>query len=478
MIPNSTTIVGPHHRFQGWTTGSNARGSLDIIWSCLSTLALLTWSSLCVNVPRPGTNTLRLLRRKASLTALGLLGPEYIVLLALGQWRAARETLRAFNRHNWTPWSLRHAFCAEMGFWVVETRDGVKWPLNGKELVYLVEEGHISASEMKDKVLVDTSFINDRNKVDTLLRVIALAQVIWFVINCIARVAQRLPLTTLELTVLSFFVPNLFTSFLWYHKPTDVGTSVVLHLDATVQELQQNAHSCYHPHALDHWYQSPLEFIGRVEWHGSIIYTYCTNILWLVVSPIWKRELQRPIQTRSDFQFPRLGLKLEFVEAIFACIFFGFNFIAWNWDFPTNGEQLAWRLAATGMTATFVVGCTAEFLTALFCPLEYSRLGMRNQRAIVEEMKKHGNTSSRPECWRQRLRAKWLRIAVRLRNNSPDEDPSLDVPLMLLLPALPLMALYVGCRLAIFVEDGLAFRAQPRDVYKSVNWSAILPHIA
>jgi hypothetical protein len=33
------------------------------------------------------------MRRKAILTLLGLLGPEYIILLALCQWKAARETL-------------------------------------------------------------------------------------------------------------------------------------------------------------------------------------------------------------------------------------------------------------------------------------------------------------------------------------------------------------------------------------------------
>ena len=100
---------------------------------------------------------------------------------------------------------------AEMGFWVVETKDGVRFPLNGEALVFLMEEKHISMEDVRDKVLVDVASINDRNKADTLLRVIALAQGIWFVINCLARAAQHLPLTTLELTVLAFFVPNLGT---------------------------------------------------------------------------------------------------------------------------------------------------------------------------------------------------------------------------------------------------------------------------
>ena len=166
---NITNVPFHEPNFQGWTSSPSGRGSLDIIWSCLSTLTLVSWSSLCVNVPETSQTCFQRIGRKAWLTFVCLLGPEYILISALGQYTAARETLRAFKKHGWTPWSLRHSFCAEMRFWVGETKDGSRFPLNGKALVFLVEEGHISADDVTEKVLVDVRFINDRNKADTLL---------------------------------------------------------------------------------------------------------------------------------------------------------------------------------------------------------------------------------------------------------------------------------------------------------------------
>jgi hypothetical protein len=202
-----------------------------------------------------------------------------------------------------------------MGFWVVESKDVVRWPLNGKELVFLVEDGHINEQMLKQKVLVDASFSNDRNKSDTFLRLISMVQVLWFVLNRIARVAQKLPLTTLELTVFAYFMPNLFIFYLWRAKPTDVGTSLLINLEVTVSDIQtKGVVACRYPQAQDPWYRTPLDFVGRSEWHASILYAYCKHILVKLARREPNRHIERPIKARSDFQFPGVGLKVELVE--------------------------------------------------------------------------------------------------------------------------------------------------------------------
>ena len=237
----------------GWTSPPSGRGSLGIIWSCLATLSLVSWSALCVNIPKPKSSLLHPWRRKGFLTFCCLLGPEYTFLVALGQYIAGKETFNAFKKH--PRWSMRHSFCAEMGFWVAETKDGVRFPLNGRAVVFLMEEGHVSAEDMQQKVLVDEQFIKDRNKADTLLRVLALAQGTWFAINSLARFAQHLPHTTLELTGLAFFIPNLGTFFFWRYERCDVETSVLLRLDKTVSEIQEQAlRGGRYPDALEPWY--------------------------------------------------------------------------------------------------------------------------------------------------------------------------------------------------------------------------------
>jgi hypothetical protein len=49
-IDNTTAHAATQYRLDGWTSSPAGRGSLDIVWSCLSNLALLTGSAVCVNV--------------------------------------------------------------------------------------------------------------------------------------------------------------------------------------------------------------------------------------------------------------------------------------------------------------------------------------------------------------------------------------------------------------------------------------------
>jgi hypothetical protein len=73
--------------------------------------------------------------------------------------------------------------------------------------------------------------------------------------------------------------------------------------------------------------------------------------------------------------------------------------------------------------------------------------------------------------------AKGKQIAKRLRNNSPDKDPALTVPLRVILLALALSAPYVAARGYLLVEDLIAFRALLPNAYKTVNWSQFFFHV-
>lgn len=445
---------------QGWTSSPDGRGSMDIILTCLATLGLCSWSTICINIPTPHISYTNNILRKVWLTTICLLGPEFTMVAAMGQWHAARTTLRAFNRHQWKPWSLRHSFCAEMGFWWAETTDHVRWPLNGKALVYLLESGHITP-DSQDQMHISKEDIDDLNKYDGFARTLAQAQSLWFAINCIARFAQGLPISTLELTVLAFFVPTLGVVFFWKDKPSDIHTIKTLRLGITIDELHRQALQLGHHRASEPWFETPLDFICRDEWHGSLIYTYWLNTPFFlfcrnfILGPV---ASARPIQSISDMALPPLPLKLEFIEAAFAVPFLGINFVAWFWHFPTPAEQWLWRASSLALCFAFGFGCAAHALSHLLRPIDKAQYEAKQQRALSKA-------------------SRMTKVAVRLRNNSPNEDPGLDIPLSILLPGMPLMLLYVVCRLYIFVEDGLAFRSQPLGVYESVDWMQYLPHI-
>ena len=72
--------------------------------------------------------------------------------------------------------------------------------------------------------------IKDRSKADEFSKTITAGQTSWFVAQCLARTAQHLDLTLVELLTLSLAVLNGVMYFLWWHKPLDVRCPVHVYL--------------------------------------------------------------------------------------------------------------------------------------------------------------------------------------------------------------------------------------------------------
>ena len=70
--------------------------------------------------------------------------------------------------------------------------------------------------------------INDRSKGDLISKIIVILQTTWFITQCIARWATRIPVTELEIITLGFAMLNGITYALWWHKPQNIGVPVYL----------------------------------------------------------------------------------------------------------------------------------------------------------------------------------------------------------------------------------------------------------
>jgi hypothetical protein len=77
---------------------------------------------------------------------------------------------------------------------------------------------------------VSVAEIEDRSKGDGFSKTIAVGQTLWFIVQCLARRAQHLDVTLIELLTLSLAVLNGVMYFLWWHKPLDVRCPVRVHL--------------------------------------------------------------------------------------------------------------------------------------------------------------------------------------------------------------------------------------------------------
>lgn len=130
--PLSDNEASQGERRQGLTSQPDGRGTLDIVRGCSVTLFLYSWSILCINVPASNDSHFKIYVRKFFLSILCFIGPEFIIQIAMAQWESARRSVGDFHAAGFTQWSMRHAFFADMGGFVLQTRDWVPFPIDEK----------------------------------------------------------------------------------------------------------------------------------------------------------------------------------------------------------------------------------------------------------------------------------------------------------------------------------------------------------
>ncbi|KAF8865198.1 hypothetical protein BDZ45DRAFT_668641 [Acephala macrosclerotiorum] len=463
-----SNITAQSTPLQGWTSSPDGRGTIDIVSSCIFTIFICIWSVLCVNIGPPGESTISQFLQKLKLALICVLGPDFLLLLVIGQWESARNSCRQFKEAGLNGWSMRHAFYADMGGFVVRTSDGVTWPLDANQLHYLIAQGWIKKPVLTTNIILKKSDIDDRNKQNALVRAFSIAQILWFLVSCIARACQRLAVTTLELTTIGFIATTICVSMFWFHKPADVETQQTIEIEASVLELHAGLDPTYF------WYDTPLDFLSPERTYFGVAWYYWMNLLSAIQILPTKRS--RPIMKRPDDAFlpvSRYGMIAIVAAGSFS---WGANFLAWNFDFPSSIERHIWRASSTILLATLWVGLIYQEILLIFFP-DMRKNACHRFAANYQRMTDLNAASGEKEKFSNRFRRKSKRVILWLSNNSPNADPSLTLQLRVLIPALFCSALYALARVYLLLEDLLAFRGQNPDVYKTVNWVDFLPHV-
>ena len=253
---------------------------------------------------------------------MGVIGAEFVFQLALGQWVSARRSVAAFKNSGYSTWTMRHAFLADMGGFVLRHPDSEDFPLTAKKVHYLVTEGYVPYSA----VGLDRKFIDDKTKGDGTVRFITVCQMVWFSINCFGRLAQRLAITTIELTTLGFILCTLGTYFLWARKPMDVGSAIILVPNVSVREIQEKAGD----QAKEPFYDTPLDFIGRELSPWALYWTYLVNILGKF-SSVFRHTPQKIRDDNFLPLSPATTVVLFLSQVTFAAV----HVSGWNIHFPS-----------------------------------------------------------------------------------------------------------------------------------------------
>lgn len=128
---------------------------------------------------------------RVRLASLGLLGPDFLMFLAIGQYESACNSVKTFKKGGYEGWTMKHAFFADMGGFLINAPDFGEFPINAEQLHFLVRKKFIMMPNLTEQE------IDGKNKQDRLSRLITIISAIAFVANFIARLAQGLKVTSL-----------------------------------------------------------------------------------------------------------------------------------------------------------------------------------------------------------------------------------------------------------------------------------------
>lgn len=477
-------LVGrDHNEFnetrQGWTGSSNQRGTIDIIWSCMVTMFLCSWSILCLNVPSPEDSKIYIFHRRFWLTCLCFLGPEFTMLGAAGEWASARQSAKDFAAAKIEGWTIQHGFFADMGGFMLYARDSDPFPVDAKQLLFLIQNNFVDRPNLSRKTIAD------KNKVDGLLRIITICQVLWFAINIAGRRATHLAITCFELTTAAFIVCTIGTVGFWIHKPADVQTSEKLVTASSIADIVHTASICF-PDAChrvpvqdatglqrhEHYFgRTPLDFISRKEWHWSLYWSNWINILRHIHINFAPKKL--PVDRFENTRFLAVSPSIYFCWVIITAGYGSIFIAAWNYDFPTPVEQTLWRAASISMLGCLVAFIiTTEFAWSVYPAL----LRFFNRGDDYRAPRTRASANEEVKNQRSRFRGRLRAMAASVRNNSENKDPALDAPIKAILASYVIGVVYCTSRTYVLLSDLLELRALPPSAYETVDWSTFLPH--
>ena len=198
------------------------RSLWNIIWSCLSTIFTCSWIAVHPNIPAPKDSQWAVFCRRVAIMGHVLIAPEMVIAWAARQHFGAKHFAKKHQNRGWT---MTHGFFIIMGGFTLHDKKGTALRiLEPVELERLSEAGEIEWPSITE------AEIQDRSKGDYLSKAIVLAQMSWFIAQCIARGAYRLEVTELEVATVAYAVLTGFTYYLWWKKPLDVRCSIPVYL--------------------------------------------------------------------------------------------------------------------------------------------------------------------------------------------------------------------------------------------------------
>jgi hypothetical protein len=321
-----------------------------------------------------------------------------------------------------------------MGGFILDDDNGSLRTLSLKDIEDLVERDEI------EYPIISKEEIKDKSKGDAVTKGLVLIQTTWFLLQCVARGAQRLSITELELATAAFALLNVITYALWWDKPLNVQCPVRVQKKHVCsqggggdkgagrgesQERSEVAaegareHMTFASRVQDWWSRS------RHWWSWSNVGKAIAKVFWMVFGPfvsmMWEDEDDTfSVGKNEDGNQHR---KAFYGAVAVSMIFGGIHCIGWLLSFPSHTEQELWRICSVAITGV---------------PL--------------------------------------IMAVININFINIDDLPLIfKIPFAILLFSSPI--LYLLARVALLVLAFTALRSLPPSALQTVQWTTFIPHI-
>ena len=318
----------------GWVPEPHGRGTWSILWSCLATIVICTWSSLHLAVPKRHGFWYLLFRKLRHMT-VSLLAPELTLGIAAENFFHARSVLIYLAENGNLQWNLTQLLFLEAGgYWIKPDLE-----CDRKQLLKLVENNRIDGPPLSEEEL------KSRGKSDVFVKLLFVLQITWFLLQTLVRAILHYQTTAFEIMTVAFVFCSLATIGFSMKQPQNVEYPVFLEVrDAAPakeeSEQRQNPDESSHGQHSDEESQNPTR--RRLKSRLSIPLKY---------QETWVTQNTHKI-----------------ILVLFACGFGAIHCLAWNSPFPTPEERLVWRICAsttTGLPVLVLVLLEMHDLTSL-----------------------------------------------------------------------------------------------------------------
>jgi len=165
--------------------------------------------------------------------------------------------------------------------------------------------------------------IKDEGKSDWLAKSLVLVQTSWFVMQCIARAVERLPVTHLEIVTLAYAAMNFVIYVFWWNKPLNVNRPVRVFRESDVEEPTLEGRRLANIGILNF-------IVGGQDKGVNLRHEDRVPMFWA--------------DNRDDVIFANI-----IVLGVGIC-FGAIHCIAWHFSFPTHAGLLIWRISCVTIT--------------------------------------------------------------------------------------------------------------------------------